>query len=113
MWTNTVYHGKILFFKGTMSRNFSFGFFSWIIIPPAPDFPISEVFEFVRKLAKIFTNQGAPPVAGKFFLKRMFFLILRNIITILPISGDFLSAYFNLNSSGFTFACPFQATLFK
>jgi hypothetical protein len=62
----TVYHGKILYFKGTVSRNV------WLQVlfhgsssPQAPDFPTSEVFEFVRKFAKIFTNQGAPPVARK------------------------------------------------
>jgi hypothetical protein len=82
-------------------------------LPPPPPKPLTFlVAKFSYLFEKIFTNQDAPPVAGKNVYKE-FFQILHNIIIIIPICGVFLSAYFNLSSSGFTFACPFQATLFK
>ncbi len=44
-------------FKGTVSRNFCFWFISWISFPPAPEYSIKTVSNF------IFASQGAPPVS--------------------------------------------------
>ncbi len=43
-------------FKGTVSRNFCFWFFSWISFPPAPEYPIrtvSNLFENLRRYSHV------------------------------------------------------------
>ncbi len=50
-------------FKGTVSLNFCFTFFSWITFPEAPENNIRVISNFLRKFAEIFASQGAPPVS--------------------------------------------------
>ncbi len=49
--------------KGQCHGTFCFWFFLWINVPPAPEYPIRIVSNFLRKFAEIFASQGSPPVS--------------------------------------------------
>ncbi len=54
MQANTVYHGKNFYLKGQFHEIF-LGFFHRSSSPKPLTFPSSKIFEFVRKLANLFT----------------------------------------------------------
>jgi len=49
--------------KGTVSRDFLLLVFFMNQFPPSPRVLHLDRFEFFRKFAEIFANQGAPPVS--------------------------------------------------
>ncbi len=54
---------KNIFFKGTVSRDFSLLVFFINQFPPSPRVSHQDRFEFFRKFAEIFAAQGLPPVS--------------------------------------------------
>ncbi len=45
--------------KGTVSREFLLLVFSWLLFPPAPEYPMhQDCFDFFRKFTEIFASQG-------------------------------------------------------
>ncbi len=62
-----------LFFRGTVSQNFCFWFFSWISFPQALDYIIRVVSNFLRKFAEIFAAQGLPPVSKNLQSEKNFY----------------------------------------
>ncbi len=53
--------------KRQCHKIFCFRFFSWIIIPQAPENNTRVISNFFRKFAEIFASQGAPPVSTKWW----------------------------------------------
>ncbi len=61
-WGKLIQKSKIPWhcpIKGTVSRNFLFQVFSWMIYPQAPE---NNSIKFLWKFVEIFACQGAPPV---------------------------------------------------
>ncbi len=62
-WTDLILTAKKKFsLKGQFDEIFASGFFHETF-PPAPEYSIKTVSNFLRKFTEIFASQGAPPVS--------------------------------------------------